>query len=117
MKKRLLALCMSLCLLVGLLPTAAWAADTQAENASGFCDAEENGESVKWELSPDEDDSSAYTLTISIYRTAATDWADAQTEVAFGQAAWNVVVPTTEELLPAPELIVGDVNYGIHGSD
>ena len=65
MKKRLLALCMSLCLLVGLLPTAAWAADTQAENASGFCDAEENGESVKWELSPDEDDSSAYTLTIS----------------------------------------------------
>lgn len=59
----------------------------------------------------------AYTLTISIYRTAATDWADAQTEVAFGQAAWNVVVPTTEELLPAPELIVGDVNYGIHGSD
>ena len=27
MKKRLLALCMSLCLLVGLFPTAAWAAE------------------------------------------------------------------------------------------
>ena len=31
----------------------------------------------------------AYTLTISIYRTAATDWADAQTEDAFGQYSLN----------------------------
>ena len=63
MKKRILASLMCLCLLVGLLPTAALAVDEEpggepdgtnavllTDNMSGYCGAEGNENNVTWAL-------------------------------------------------------------------
>lgn len=51
MKRRLLALCMSLCLVVGLLPTAAWAyAKEESETpTSGYCGGDTSAEAFTYE--------------------------------------------------------------------
>ena len=62
MRKRLLALFMSLCLVVGLLPTAAWAEESSEGTdvaLSGSC-----GDSMSWKLEENNDD---------LYYTASDD--------------------------------------------
>ncbi len=66
---------------------------------------------------PVETQTGEYVLTVSMQYKMDTPWAKAGEEVAFGQAVWQVKATEEKAALPAPELIVGDVNYGIRGEN
>lgn len=93
MKKRLLSAILSLCMLLTMAPTVAFAAeDDEAapQNNSvlkGSCGAEGNADSVKWALTDDDGDGS-YTLTIS--------GSGAMADYAVGGAPWHVALGATE---------------------
>ena len=86
MKKRMLASLLSLCLIVGLLPTAALAAEDPVDGnitastdatplagdgMSGTCGAKDNEDSVTWKLERNNDDPSSPTYTLTISGTGA----------------------------------------------
>lgn len=56
-----------------------------------------------------------YVLTVSMQLNQPFPWAEMGTELAFSQWVGRVGAPPKRRATPAPELIVGDVNYGIRG--
>ena len=86
MKKRLLAILLSICLVMTLLPNVAMAADNESETPamSGPCGAASSGSSVTWELTQNDEDSSIPTYTLTISGTGAM----ADYDVGSNRAPW-----------------------------
>lgn len=91
MKKRLLSAILSLCMLLTMAPTVAFAADGDDEAApqinsvlEGSCGAE--GDNVTWKLTPNNEDNEnpTYTLTIS--------GSGAMADYAVRRAPWHVAL-------------------------
>ena len=123
MKKRLLSAILSLCMLLTMAPTVAFAAeDDEAapQNNSvlkGSCGAEGNEGSVQWALTDDDGDGS-YTLTISGSGAMADYYAQyvqRKDEFTGDIAPWRRALlsdtnaeRTTEEVVPITEVVIGD---------
>ena len=86
MKKRLLAILLSICLVMTLLPNVAMAADNESETPAmgGPCGAASSGSSVTWELTQNDEDSSIPTYTLTISGTGAM----ADYDVGKNRAPW-----------------------------
>ena len=91
MKKRLLSAILSLCMLLTMAPTVAFAADGDDEGntppaTSGTCGAEDSESSVTWKLTQNNEgnENPTYTLTIS--------GNGAMADYAVGKAPWHVAL-------------------------